>query len=105
MGTIFTFKGIPAWEPLIGGPLLLLVYFGLVRNWRPMKIETHRDRLAAAAGLLGADLFLGYTGTTGNKLDHYAQIAMIVGVFVWLIFLYRKLTIYGNGQKERPESL
>ncbi|HEY4109574.1 hypothetical protein [Puia sp.] len=105
IGTIFTFKGIPAWMPLVGGPLLLLGYFSLLRNWRMMKITTNKDRLGLAAGILLADLFLGYTGTTGNKLDHYAQVAMIVFILLWLAFLYRKLTIYGSGQKSGSESL
>lgn len=105
MGTIFTFKGIPAWIPLTGGPLLLLVYFVLARKWRLMAVATRKARLAAAAGLLLADLFLGYTGTTGNLLDHYAQIAMIILILLWLVFLFRKLTIYGSGQGSGSESI
>ena len=105
MGTIFTFKGVPAWIPLTGGPLLLLAYFTLVRRWKLMAINSNKDRLAAATGVLAADLLLGYTGTTGNKLDHYAQITMILVILLWLFFLYRKVTIYGNGQKNGSESI
>jgi len=72
------------------GFLNLLIYFTLINNWGLMAIRTYKDRLAVAAGLLGADLLLGYTGTLSNKLDHYSQIFLILVTLTLLYVLFKR---------------
>jgi hypothetical protein len=56
-----------------------------------MAIRSNKDRLGLATGLIGADLFLGYTGTLANKLDHFGQIFLIILTVTLLFVLYKRL--------------
>ncbi len=83
------------WMAIPVGPLVLVIYFFLVNKWKLMAVRENIDKLAVASGLLCADLILGYTGTTTNKVDHYGQIGLILVTIILLAVLFKKFSRKG----------
>jgi hypothetical protein len=88
---IFMPGKLSLWISLPAGLLNILIYFTLLNNRKLMAIRSNKDRLGLATGLIGADLFLGYTGTLANKLDHFGQIFLIILTVTLLFVLYKRL--------------
>jgi hypothetical protein len=91
IGAIMMQNKLSLWITIPAGPLVMIVYFTLLDKWKLVAIRDDKDRLAVAAGLLSADLILGYTGTLANRIDHYGQIGLIILTLTLLAVLFKRL--------------
>jgi hypothetical protein len=88
---IFTPDKPAPWLLLVGGPVVLLIYFLLITRLSFFAVNSNMKRLAVTAGILLSGWLFGYFATIANATDHLVQLLLLIPIVIIIFVLYRKI--------------